>query len=252
MNQYRIPNLDKACAVMSLVADTPGGLKLKEFSHILEIPRTTALRIAQTLLRAGFLDETEEGRYTLGTTLVQIGVKALDNLDIRGFARPVLRALAEETGESCHLAVLNGDKSMLVEVADSPRPVRIAARPGTLVDLHCSSTGKVFLAFSVDEPARFCASLDLSPHTANTDTTVQQVLKSIAETRKQGYALDNEEYVAGVRCIAAPVVNAFGKTVAAIGATASTATLTKAKVPRMAERVVRAAREVTAQLGHAK
>jgi len=230
MNKYHIPNLGKACEVMTLIGDAPGGLTMKEIFQTLVIPRTTALRITQTLLDAGFLTESDEGKLTLGTSLVQIGVKALDHLDIRGFARPVLQQLAEDTGESCHLAVLNGDKSMLVEVADSPHPVRIAARPGTLIDLHSSSTGKVFLAFQIAEPAKFIPTLKLIGHTQNTDTTPRAVLYSIEQTRRQGYAMDEEEYMPGVRCIAAPVTNAFGKTIAAIGITASTSTFTKTKI----------------------
>ena len=249
MTKYHIPNLGKACEVLELVSNTPNGFLLKEISAQLSIPRTTALRIAETLLDANYLARNEEGAFTLGTALVQLGVKALDNLDVRGFARPVLQALSTDTGESSHLAMLNGDKSMLVEVADSPHPVRIAARPGTLVDLHCSSTGKVFLAFSIPEPKKFCETLIFTPHTTNTDSTIEAVLTSIEETLKKGYAIDEEEYVLGVRCIAAPVVNAFGKTIAAVGITASTSTFTKAKIRTMAEKVRQAAEQISAQLG---
>lgn len=235
--------------MQELISNTPGGCLLKDISAKLDIPRTTALRITQTLLGAGFLAASEDGKLTLGTTLVQIGVKALDNLDIRGFARPALQALSADTGESSHLAMLNGDKSMLVEVADSPHPVRIASRPGTLVELHCSSTGKVFLAFSIPEPGTFCQTLEFTPHTPNTDTTVEAVLASIEQTRKQGYAMDEEEYVLGVRCIAAPVTNAFGKTIAAVGITASTSTFTKAKISTMATKIKDAAAEISANMG---
>jgi IclR family acetate operon transcriptional repressor len=249
MNKYHIPNLGKACAVMELIGNRPGGLTLKDIVQLLNIPRTTALRMTRTLLDSGYLAENAQGRLTLGTSLVRIGVQALDNLDIRGFARPVLKRLVQETGESCHLAVLNGDKSMLVEVADTPRPVRIAARPGTLTDLHSSSTGKVFLAFSIPEPVRFIKTLNLTAHTENTDTTVKAVLAGIEQTRKQGYAIDEEEYVPGVRCVAAPVQNAFGKTIAAIGITGSTSTFTKAKIRTMSDKVKRAASDISESMG---
>lgn len=247
--KYHIPNLGKACEVLELVSDTPGGLLLKEITAQLSIPRTTALRITETLLDANYLARNEDGGFTLGTSLVLLGVKALDNLDIRSFARPVLKALSADTGESSHLAILNGDKSMLVEVADSPHPVRIASRPGTLVDLHCSSTGKVFLAFSIPEPGTFCKTLELTPHTKNTVTTLRKVLAGIEETRKQGYAMDEEEYAPGVRCIGAPVTNAFGKTIAAVGITASTSTFTKAKIRTMAGKLNNAAAEISENMG---
>ncbi|MDF7801000.1 IclR family transcriptional regulator [Pontiellaceae bacterium B1224] len=249
MNKYHIPNLGKACDVLELISNTPGGCPLKDISASLSIPRTTALRITQTLLEANYLARNEEGAFTLGPSLVQLGVKALDNLDIRGFARPILQALSQETGESSHLAMLTGDKSMLVEVADSPHPIRIASRPGTLVELHCSSTGKIFLAFSVTEPRQFIQSLELTKHTEQTDTTLEDVLASIEETRKKGYAMDEEEFMTGVRCMAAPVKNAFGKTIAAIGITASTSTFTKAKIRTMAKKLQRAAAEISSNMG---
>ncbi len=249
MKEYRTPNLTKACQLLNHISDTRGGCPLKDLAIQLGIPRTTALRITQTLMDVGYLAQNEDGGFTLGPALVQLGVKALDNLDIRGFARPVLRAFSTDTGESSHLAMLNGTKALLVEVADSPHPIRIAARPGTLVDLHCSSTGKVLLAFSVPEPRKFCKTLELTPHTKNTHASVEAVLAGIEETRKKGFAIDEEEYVLGVRCIAVPVMNAFGKPIAAVGITASTSTFTKAKINPMAKKLKAVSAEISANMG---
>ena len=247
--KYHIPNLGKACKVLEFIADNEGECALKNIAENLEIPRTTALRITQTLLNSGFLAVNDEGSFTLGTALVQIGVIALDNLDIRSFARPSLKKLTDDTGESSHLAMLNGNKSMLVEVMDTPYPVRIASRPGTLVDIHCSSTGKVLLAFSVPDPRAFCENLDLTAHTKNTDSKVESVLASIELTRKKSYAVDNEEYDLGARCIAAPVKNAFGKTIAAVGITASKSTFKKAMIPKMAKRIIAGANQISCNMG---
>ena len=249
VTEYTIPNLKKACEVLNLISDSSTGLPLKTISSTLSIPHTTALRIVQTLKQADYLAQKEDKSFVLGSAVVQLGVNALDNIDIRGYARPVLQRLANDTNESCHLAVLNGTKSMLVEVADSPHPVRIAARPGTRVELHCSATGKIFLAFIIPDPQAFCETLDLSPHTPNTDSTPEAVLAGIEQTRKQGFAMDEEEYVPGVRCIAAPVTNAFGKTIAAVGLTASTATFTKDIIPAMTKKIQKAAADISVNLG---
>lgn len=250
MQTYLIPNLGKACQVLDLVSKSANGCLLKEISKQLAIPRTTALRITQTLLQADYLVQKDDGCFVLGSALVQLGVKALDSFDIRGYARAVLQALSADTDETAHLAVLSGTKSMLIEVCDSPHPIRIAARPGTLVDLHCSATGKVFLAYSVADPETFCRQLELSVHTKNTHSTVEAVLAGIEETRRNGYALDEEEYMLGARCIAAPVVNAFGKTVDALGITASVHTVTKARIATVAARVKKAAAELSSKLGY--
>lgn len=249
MTRYHIPNLDNACRVIEMVAMTSDGSTLKEISSTLSIPRTTALRITETLLERHFLSRKETGAFTLGPAMVHLGVLALDSLDIRAYARPVLKELSAQTGESSHVAVLSRDKSLLVEVCDAPHPIRIASRPGTLVDLHCSATGKVFLAYRVAEPASFCATLALSAHTVNTHTTVEAVLQDIEQTRRQGYAVDDEEYLRGARCIAAPVMNAFGKTIAAVGITASASTFSRAKIPAMSLRIMEAAAAISREMG---
>lgn len=250
MNKYHIPNLENACHVLEFISDSANGCKLKDISAHLSIPRTTALRIVETLKQCDFLSEKEEGELVLGSAVVQLGVKALDKMDVRGYARPILQQLSAKAEESSHLAILNGMKSMLVEVADSPHPIRIAARPGTLVDLHCSSTGKIFLAYSIKNPEEFCRKLTFCSHTKNTHTTIEQVLNGIEETRKNGYAMDEEEYAPGIRCIAAPVINALGKTVDALGITASTATFPKSRIPTLSAQVKKAAAEISAKLGY--
>ncbi len=249
MNKYLIPNLDNACRVIDHVTHAPNGCTLSEISARLDIPHTTALRIVRTLLHRNFLAKNENGTFTPGTALVHFGVIALDRLDIRSFARPVLQKLSKATGESSHIAILNGDKSLLVEVCDSSHPIRIASRPGTLVDLHCSSTGKIFLAYSISEPSAFCRMLELTPHTPNTSVSIEAVLADIEQTRKQGYAIDEEEYVLGARCIAAPIQNAFGKTIAAVGITASTRTFTQSKIPKISALLREAAAEISTAMG---
>lgn len=250
MDKYNIPNLGKACTVLEFISNAPNGSLLKDISATLDIPRTTALRITQTLLQADFLAQKDNGTFVLGSAVIQLGVKALDSIDVRGYARPILQHLTSDTGESTHLARLNGTQSILVEVCDSPHPIRIAARPGTQVDLHSSSTGKIFLAYCIENPDFFCRQLPLTQHTPNTHITVEQVLADIEQTRINGYAIDDEEYTPGVRCIAAPVINAFGQTVDAIGLTASSATLTTAKIPVIAQRIKQASAEISLKLGY--
>ena len=249
MSKYHIPNLGKACEVLDLISSRPGGYLLKDLTRELEIPRTTALRITETLLDADYLARNEDGALTLGPAMVRIGVRAFDHLEIRGFARPVLKQLAADTGESTHLALLNGKNSILVEVADSSHPVRIASRPGTMVDLHSSSTGKVFLAFSIQEPDSFCRSLTLTAYTECTDSSLGAVLAGVEQTRRDGFAMDDVAYLSGVRCIAAPVFNAFGKTIAAVGITASTSTFPKRRIPVLEKMLKTATAEIAARMG---
>ncbi len=246
MPRYVIPNLERACRVLKLLGDHPGGLSLAEVSRRLRIPRTTALRIVATLSREDLLVR-REGRYAPGPGLIPLGMSCLNDLDLRNSARPAVQALAEKTGETAHLAVLSRDRALLVEVVQSPNPIRVGAPPGTLVDLHCSATGKVLLAFACPGDV---GSLPLRRRTTKTLTRADEFRVELARIRRQGYAVDDEEYYAGVRCIAAPVRDARGGIVAALGVTATTGRFTLRLVPAWARLVVAQASSLSSALGY--
>ncbi len=240
--KYYIPSLKNGCRVMKLLSTHVNGLDLKTICASLKIPRTTGLRICTTLEAENFLIRTPAGKYILGSGLAPLGMIALPNANIRNMAVPILNDLVKETHETAHLAVLCGKESLILEVCDSPHQLRVASRPGSLALIHCSATGKVFLAWSIHlKLCDFFNGITIERRTPKTFTTVKSLEKEIGLIRKQGYAVDDEEYFAGVRCIAAPVRNAENKVVAAIGITGATVRLTKEKIQPYAKIVQQAA-----------
>lgn len=248
--RYVIPNLRNACRILKLLGKHPDGLKAADLARELGIPVTTTLRIMTTLHLEG-LARKNEGRYELGPVLIQLGTAAMAGAEIRELAQPVLQRLTAATAETSHLAIPCDDRSLIVAVQDSPHPLRAASRPGYLAELHCSSTGKVFLAFLHRERfAEVAPASSLVARTAHTITTVAKLRRETELTRERGFSLDNEEYHTGVRCLAAPVFGPDGLVVAAIGITASIVRFTPARVAEMAEKVQAAAAELSELLGH--
>src|SRR5262249_15134111 len=117
-----------------------------DLARDLKIPVTTTLRIMTTLCLEG-LARKVDGRFELGPVLIQLGNAALAGTEIRELALPLLQELTQATDETSHLAIPCDDRALIVAVQDSPHPLRAASRPGFLAELHCSSTGKVFLAY---------------------------------------------------------------------------------------------------------
>jgi DNA-binding IclR family transcriptional regulator len=252
MGKYDIPNLSNACRVLKALASEPGGLLLSELVERLKLPHTSALRIVATLCDAGFLQRSGN-RYELGTGLIPLGQQALARLDIRAVARPVLKHLSAQTGETAHLAILSGNHSLLVEVCQSPSPIRVGAPEGTLARLHCSATGKVLLAGQPDDRLELMlGTKPLPAQTRKTLTTLPQLRTELTRVRKQGYALDEEEFFEGIRCLAAPVRNAAGDVVAAIGITGATTRFTAARISAVARQIIRAADSVSRSFGYSK
>ena len=249
MNKYIIPNLKKACNVLKLLTQEPQGLSLNEISERLDIPKTTALRILTTFCGENMASK-RDAKYFVGMALVQTGLSGLASMDVRTVAVPVLQDLAQATGETAHLAVLSGDRAMLVEVCDSPHPFRVASRPGTLVPLHCSSAGKVLIAYAIEEDlADFFRGANLETRTPNTITRIDELEEEAERIRSRGYAVDEEEYYPDVRCIAAPVWDDHGDVVAAVGITGTATRFTPEKVEPFSVLVVEAAGRVSEGLG---
>lgn len=248
MPDYIIPNLLNACRVLKLLAQTPA-LTVSEIGRELLVPRTTVLRIVTTLCREGMLQETD-GRYRPGSALIPLGTKALEGVDLRRAAQPVLRRLAQATDETAHLAIEAENKSLLVEVSQSPHPIRVGAPAGTFADLHCSATGKIFLTHHhPQELAELLGRLKPQQRTRNTIVTAAAMAKEAERILKQGYAVDEEEFYEGIRCLAAPVRDNSGKVVAAIGITGAAGRFTKERIPEAAAKVMTAARELSGALG---
>jgi len=121
MEQYTIPNLVKAIDVLRLLSEHPQGLDAAAIVKQTSVPRTTAFRILRTLLSVGWVRKDED-RYYTGPGLVEIGLNAINKLEVRQLAVPILEELTAETEFSSHLAIPSGAQSMLVEVCDSPIP----------------------------------------------------------------------------------------------------------------------------------
>lgn len=250
MERYVIPNLRNACRILKQLGRGNTGFKVADLARALKIPVTTTLRIMTTLHLEGLVRK-QGSEYFLGPVLIQLGQTSLASTEIRTTALPVLQQISLETDETSHLAILCDDRALIVAVQDSPHPLRAASRPGFLAELHCSSTGKIFLAFQLhDRLAKLAGQAPLTKRTPRTITSLAALKKDIELTRKRGFSLDDEEHHEGVRCLAAPVFGSDGQLVAALGVTASTMRFAKDRIPAMAAAVKAAAQELSSRLGH--
>lgn len=250
LERYVIPNLRNACWIMKLLAQHPDGLKAAEIARALKIPVTTTLRIMATLQLEGYVRKID-GRFELGPVLIHLGNASLSGTEIRATALPVLQELTARTDETAHLAIPCDDHSLIVAVQDSPHPLRAASRPGSLTELHCSSTGKTFIAFLYHHRLEeLFGKGRLTKRTAHTQDTLAEVKKEATITRKRGYSLDDEEFNLGVRCCAAPVYSSTGAVVAAIGITAATVRFTRERIPEIGAIVVESAARLSRQMGY--
>ena len=248
-DRYRIPSVLKASQTLRLMAEEATPLTASALARRLRISRTTAFRMLRTLAEDGLIEERTEG-YRLSTGMLQLALRVLDQLDVRKVATPVLRQLAERTGETAHLAVLADGRSLLVEVVDSPNPLRVASRPGALVDPYCCATGKVLLAhLPAETRAAIIAGLTFTARTTRTIASAEALTAELAKVLSLGFALDDEEYLTGARCLAAPVYDAGGRVCAAVGITAAASRFSPQKTGEIAAQVMESAHQLSLLIG---
>jgi IclR family acetate operon transcriptional repressor len=198
---------DSALRLLMLFRDTPR-VRLSEASEHLGVAHSTAHRLMAMLAYHGFARQEAGSRaYVAGPALVEIGLAAVRELDIRLHARPVLESLAASLGETVHLAVLEGGNVRYLDAVESPRALRVASRTGSALAANCTASGKAMLAELPDaEVAAIFAGQDtLSALTGRSITSCARLLAELRRVRARGCAVNVEESEEGVASVAVAV-----------------------------------------------
>lgn len=222
-----------------------------ELAAILGVGRTTALRFLQTLESAGYLQQSPSTKTFRANPakIFLLASRLASSLNWLATAEPFISELAQATGETANLAVLEGADVVYVAVAHSPMELSVRPLIGTKRPIHSSAIGKAIIAF-LDEPLRddLLAVAELSPLTWRTITSPEVLKSHLAEVRARGYAIDDQESVAGVRCIAAPLLDRNQRPFAAIGISAPLVRLTDDRVSALCMLVRQTAERLSSSL----
>jgi IclR family transcriptional regulator, acetate operon repressor len=211
-----VQSVHRALDVLERLAAAGGTASLTDLAAACGLPLPTLHRLASTLAGRGYLRQTPDRRYSLGSRLVPLGTEAHALLGER--ALPVLRELAALTGESANLAVLSHDSAEYVSQAPGRHTMRTFTEVGNRVALHCTGVGKALLATVPPPQARhLIATSPLAARTAATITDPAALHEEIALIRARGYALDEGEMEVGVRCVAVGVPGASPMAVSVSG-----------------------------------
>ena len=168
------------------------------------LPKPTVHRMLQQLETAGLLQREGDGRhYGTGTRLRRLAEQVLLNDTQHGARHAVLRRLVEQIGESCNITALSGSEVIYLDRVETAAPLRFYLHPGSRVPVHCSASGKIFLAqMSPAQRRRLLANTPLQRYTANTVTDLEGLERAVRRVRESGFALDDEEFLPGLLCIA--------------------------------------------------
>jgi IclR family acetate operon transcriptional repressor len=184
----------------------------------LDLPKATVHRIAQQLEEEGLLQrEPGSKRFTGGKRLRELAIATLSNAKLSAPRRSILHALSHEVGETCNLTVLDGDKILYLDRVETNWPYRIHLPVGSHLPLHCTATGKLFLAdMKKAARRRLLGGLTLTRHTELTITDPDILEAQLERIAAEGVGYDTGEYLEGMVAIAVPVIGEDGQVCFAI------------------------------------
>ncbi len=247
-----IASVQHALNILNVFEDTHAELGNSDIARLLGMDPGTVAGLVYTLKINNYLDQNPENRkYRLGLKLVERTSILLGQIDLRKTAEPILESLLEWSRESVNLAVRDHQEVVYIERLFGSQSLGIRSELGKRAPLHSTALGKAILAhLDPNEIHAILGDYKLTAVTPKTIVTKTDLLAELEKVRRDGYALDEEENELGGRCLAAPVINHVGKTVAAISISAPIQRLPKEKIPEYGEKIKTAAGILSRNIGY--
>ncbi|WP_338616081.1 IclR family transcriptional regulator [Pigmentiphaga sp. CHJ604] len=238
----------KAFQVFERLCQHDGPVSLSELTRETGLQKSNVHRLLNTLMHLGYVCQAPDASYMPTLKTWTLGNSVRERYNVASLARPALVALRNELGETSYLAALDRDSIVYLDVVEGTHRIRVNAKTGGQAPMHATASGKVLLAFSSGSVLDSLA----EPYPRfgpNTPTTRAELEKIMAKVRRDGYAVNNEEWAEGVMGISVPIRDAGGECVAAIGVTGLAVRLAKAPPKRIIALLQEHARAISATLG---
>ena len=247
--KYQAPIVKKAFIILNAISKSSQGLRISEIANSLDISKSTVHGITAALEDQGaIIRDSVSKRYTIGITLMELGKAVYERIDFKNLARPIMEELMEQCQESVFLGIRNGDSVTVIDIVESRKDFKISSPIGTTLPLLAGAIGKLFLSrMEPTDSQKYLQSNPLVRFTPNTITDPVLYAKELEKARNNGFATDDEEYISGVRAVAAPVKR-YGAYIPAIWVVGFKASMSDKKIQRLIEQTKAAAVQISKKL----
>ena len=215
-------SIDKAMKVFEILIENPGGLRLREISEKLDMNQSSVHHILSTMMPYGYIQQnTDTKKYALGFKFLMVASVMKDNMELRDITHKYIDELSCKVNGAVHVSVLKNNKLVYIDKSDRVEGLKLATYIGFTTEPYAAAGGKVLLS-QMDEQSldRMFANVIFKPYTEKTVRNLTELKKELQDVRQKGYALDDEEYYSGIRCISVPI-KAGHKIIAALSITSS-------------------------------
>jgi len=243
---YRAPTVKKAFQILERIAKRDKLMTISDLSRELNISKSTVHGIARALEATGAVVRDEKTkRYTLGMTLFELARAGHARISLKDIARPIMEDLMRSTQQSVFLGMRSNDHVSIIDIVESTQDFKITAPIGTRVPLLAGAIGKAFLSsMEEDRAVSLVRTIGLRRFTEKSVNDSDRYMKEIGEARTSGYGLDDEEYIQGVRAVAA-VIHSSTQQMSAVWVVGFTPSMSADRMPLIAMETKRAAEEIS-------
>ena len=245
----QLTTVTKALTVLQAFSYDQPVIGVSELARKLGMGKSSVHRILSTLLEAGFVQKTPDDRYRLGLKLYELGQQVVSSIELREVAHPVLERLRNDTGETVHLAVLEGTDVVYVDRFESPSTLRMFSRVGRRMPAHSTSSGKCMLAFGTPAATEAVLNGGLQRRGPRGITTKATFVDALLKIRSDGYCVSVEEGEVGVMSIGAPIFGHDGTCIAAVSAAGPVIRMKPERMSVYITQVRRCAKDISEAMG---
>ena len=211
-NNGKVKSLSKAIDILDALSASRSGLSLSDLSQRCGFPKSTTHALASTMRDRGLLRQLPDGNYALGIRLFEYGSAVSRGFDISAIARPYLESLSSLTGSNSVITMLDGTGAVSFDYAVSASGVQIMPEIGVRLPLHCTSQGKLMLAYMSEQKVRsMMKRRGMRGFTPHTIVEAEDLTLQLSDIRENGYAIEDGEYKVGLRSVSAPVFDNSGE-----------------------------------------
>jgi IclR family acetate operon transcriptional repressor len=250
--QSKITSLDRGLRILQVLSGEGEGLGVTELSRRLGADKSVVYRTLSLFMQHDYIEQDPvTKKYVLGFKVVELANRRLKSINLFSVAKPTLKDVAKQSGEIVVLAVMIGDVLAYLDKEEGQQSVHISNSLGQPIPPHATASGKAILAYMPElDLVRFFTEKGLPALTEKTITSFSDFKVHLAEVRRRGYALDDEENYPGIRCVAAPIRNHRGAIVASLSISGSTQRITPENITVFADIAMAGAAQVSLRLGY--
>jgi IclR family acetate operon transcriptional repressor len=247
----KVTAVDKALILLDLVGQlsVKGQVRMTDLVAASGFQRPTVHRLVATLKSHGLVTQDDHG-FHLGGQVLALAAQAYSTMDERRLAKPVMQEFSKLSGQTVHLAILEGLEVVYIDKIESRQSIVLSSGIGWRGAIHCTALGKAMLAFSPDNLVQAVMDAPMESKTEHTLTTPQALSDALTEVRARGYAIDDRENEPEVRCVAAPILDQSGTAIAGISISGTIYHVTPEKACEYGEKLSQACAELSRQRGY--